>query len=256
MGLDCCYSERVSRYTAGILLIGDELLSGKVADENAHFLSRELFAMGIEVRRVVVVPDETDEVVEALLDLRNRVDCVFTSGGIGPTHDDITVAAVAKALDRPLEVDPALVERVKKFFGKNLNDSHYKMATIPNGCTLVETKHTRWPALAIDKVFVLAGVPKILRRSFRAIKESGLLPNGVAKQVTTIYVLTDEWTLAPILDQTLVAHPDVAIGSYPVLNEPTYRVRITIESVDAEKVDDAVRFLVELLPENDVVRVE
>lgn len=246
----------MSRHTAGILLIGNELLSGKVADENAHFLSRELFAMGIEVRRVVVVPDETDEIVEALLDLRSRVDLVFTSGGIGPTHDDITVASVAKALDRPLEVDPALVERVKKFFGENLNDSHYKMATIPKDCTLVETERTRWPALAVDKVFVLAGVPKILHRSFGAIKEKGLLPSGTPQHLTTIFVKTDEWTLAPILDQTLNAHPDVAIGSYPVLNEPIYRVRITIESTDASNVDAAAQFLIEGLPGKDVVRVE
>lgn len=247
------YDRRVKRHTAGILLIGDELLSGKIADENSHFLSKELFALGIDVRRIVVVPDTTDEVVEALLELRRRTEYVFTSGGIGPTHDDITVAAVAKALSRPLVLDADLMEGAKKIFGSNLNDAHKKMALIPQGCTKVESERTRWPALAIDNVFVLAGVPKIFRRSFNAIKEKGLLPLGAIKQVTTIYLLTDEWSLAPLLDQTIAAHPDVQIGSYPVLNDPTYRVRVTIEAISATTVEAAAKDLLDRLPLKDVV---
>lgn len=242
--------------TAGILLIGNELLSGKVADENLRFLSAELFALGIEVRRAVVVPDEADEIVEALLDLRRRVDVVITSGGIGPTHDDLTVAAVAQALGRPLELDDGLVERVKQVFGDRLDEAHFKMARIPRGTVLVESSETRFPALVVDRVCVLAGIPKILRRSFAAIRDGGHLPAGRPQLVTTLFVMSDEWTLAPHLDRIVAAFPDVQLGSYPVLDEPSYRVRLVFEARDADRVDAAVRSLVEGLPAGLVVRTE
>jgi molybdenum cofactor synthesis domain-containing protein len=242
--------------SAGILLVGNELLSGKVADENLAYLTAGLFELGIEVRRAVVVRDETDEIVEALLDLLRRVDVVITSGGIGPTHDDITVAAVARALGRPLEVDAGLVERVRQVFGEPLEDAHLKMATIPRGAVLVESSSTRFPALVVDRVCVLAGVPKILRRSFAAIRDRGLLPAGRALLVTTLFVLSDEWALAPLLDRTVADFPDVRLGSYPVLDEPAYRVRLVFEALDAERIDAAVRSLVERLPPGQVVRTE
>jgi molybdenum cofactor synthesis domain-containing protein len=242
--------------TAGVLLIGNELLSGKVVDENLHYLSTELFALGIDVRRAVVVPDETDEIVEALLDLLRRVDLVITSGGIGPTHDDITVAAVAQALGRPLELDAGLVERVKQVFGDRLDEAHLKMARIPRGTVLVESAQTRFPALVVDRVCVLAGIPKLLRRSFAAIRDRGLLPASRPRLVSTVYVTTDEWTLAPRLDRVVAAFPDVLLGSYPVLDDPGYRVRLVFEARDADRVDEAVSAFVEQLPPGQVVRTE
>ena len=244
----------VQHQTVGILLIGDELLSGKVADENAAFLCRELTARGLVVRRVLVVTDEIDEVVEALDDLRRRYDYIITSGGIGPTHDDITVEAVGRALGRPLEVHPDLRQRARELFGAELEPAHLKMATIPRGSTLVESNETRWPALVVDRVFVLAGVPKIMRRSFAAV--SSLLPKSDARHLSTLFLTIDEWTLAPALDRAVEAFPHVQIGSYPVLGDPTYRVRVTLEGHDGQAVDDATALLRDQIPEEQVVRAE
>ncbi len=239
------------------MLIGNELLSGKVSDENVGFLARELFARGIEVRRVLVVPDEVDQIVEALKDLRTRVDFVFTSGGIGPTHDDITVEAVSLALERPLERRQDLVERARKIFGADLNEAHLKMATVPRGVTLVESERTRWPAMVVDDVFILAGVPKILRRGYHAV--SRLLPRNDALLVMTVIVGTDEWTLTPMLDTVVARFPDVQIGSYPVLGDgdgATFHVRLVFEGTNRERVEAAVDSLVELLPKEDLQHID
>lgn len=240
--------------TAGILLIGNELLSGKVRDENSFYLARKLTAMGIELRRVVLVSDELDEVVEALRDLLGRVDVVFTSGGIGPTHDDITMAAVAAALDRELTQLPDLEERARRIFGGTIGPPHLKMATVPEECELIESDELRWPVVLVDRVYVLAGVPKIFRRGFRAVR--GRLTRGRPHHVASIFVTTDEWTLAPLLDATIAAHDDVAVGSYPDMDSASFRVRVTIEAAEPNSVAAAVRDLLSRVPQAEVVKVE
>jgi molybdenum cofactor synthesis domain-containing protein len=242
----------VERTTAALLVVGNELLSGKVRDQNAHLLATELFSMGVALRRIVVVPDEIGETVEALRDLLTRVDFVFTSGGIGPTHDDITVAAVAKALGRPLEEHPTLVRKARAIFGDRLGEEHRRMTRVPAGCTLVESEATRWPALVVDRVFVLAGVPEIFRRSLAAVRH--LIPERPAALVASVYLLTDEWSLTPLLDRAVAAFPDVLIGSYPEIGNAEYRVRVTFEAVDRELVAEAVDYLVQALPGKVLVR--
>jgi molybdenum cofactor synthesis domain-containing protein len=243
----------VTAPTAGILLVGNELLYGKVRDENAYYLARELSALGISLRRVVVVPDEMDQVIEAFRDLLERVDVVVTSGGIGPTHDDITVEAISRALDRPLELIPDLEARAHTIFGCELGPAHLKMARVPRGCELIESERLRWPVIAMDQVYVLAGVPQILRRGFDAIRQR--LPTGTIHQVASIYVSTDEWTLAPLLDATVAAYPRVEIGSYPVMGNPGYRIRVTLEATEAEQVRQAVQDLLGRIPTDQVLRV-
>lgn len=244
----------MTRPSAAILLIGNELLSGKVRDENAYFLARELAANGVTLQRVVVVPDEQDEIIDALRDLLDRVDVVFTAGGIGPTHDDITMAAVGRALGRELVLVPELEARAREIFGDRLGPAHLKMAWVPQGCELVESDELRWPVVAVDRVYVLAGVPRILRRGFRAVR--GRLTRGRPVQVASIYVTTDEWTLAPLLDATLAAHPTVQVGSYPDMETTEHKVRITLENEDSGVVRAAVENLLARLPASDVVRVE
>lgn len=240
--------------TVGILLIGNELLSGKVADVNSHFLTRELFQMGITVKRIIVVPDEMDEIVSGVRELLEHADYVITSGGIGPTHDDITVEAVSTALDRPLELDPELETRAEKLFGAKLEPQHLKMATIPKGSTLVESEQTRWPALVVGRVFVFAGVPKILKRSFDATRH--LFHGGVKNHVTTVFFNGNEWAIAPFLDEIVRSFPEVQLGSYPELDASDYRVKLTLESQNPEIVEHATTRLLSLLPEKDVVRTQ
>ncbi len=244
----------VTAPTIGILLVGNELLSGKVRDENAYFLARELNSLGLDLRRVVLVPDERDDVIEGVLDLLERVDLVFTSGGIGPTHDDITVEAVAQALDRELELVPELADRARTIFGQDIGPAHLKMAHVPRGSELIESEQLRWPVIRTERVFVLAGVPEILRRGFDALRPH--LPSGDPQYLASVYLTTDEWSLAPLLQATLESYPDVEVGSYPVFSNPDYRVRVTFEALDPHLVRDAQRDLVERLSPDHVVRVE
>jgi len=237
--------------TAAILLIGNELLSGKVRDENAHFLAGELFARGLPLKRIVVVPDEIGTVADALCELLGRVDIVFTSGGIGPTHDDITVEAVARALERPLVSSKQLEQAARSVFGEKLDEAHLRMTRIPEGATLVESEETRFPVIAVERVYVLAGVPTIFRRGFRAVAPR--LPRGAPKRLDNVYVRLDEWSLAPHLNRLVAAYPNVEIGSYPVMGESRYRVRITFEGTDTAAVEGAGRDLVSALPPEVVV---
>jgi molybdenum cofactor synthesis domain-containing protein len=244
----------VHGFDAAVLLVGNEILSGKVADENAGFLAQELTARGVVVRRIVVVPDDVPTIVEALVDLRARVDFVVTSGGIGPTHDDVTVEAVANALERPLERHPALVRRAREIFGEGLGGAHLKMATVPRGVTLVESERTRWPTMVVDDVYVLAGVPSILRRGFDAIRD--LLPRREPRCVATVIVRTDEWALAPLLDGVVAGFPDVAVGSYPVLGQGrSFHVRVVVEGAARDRVAAAVAALVAVVPAGDLESV-
>jgi molybdenum cofactor synthesis domain-containing protein len=249
-----CYHASVPSPTAGVLLIGNELLSGKVRDENAYFLARELAAIGVRLQRVVVVPDERDEIIDALRDLLRRVDLVFTAGGIGPTHDDITMDAVARALDRDLVLDPGLEARAREIFGARLGPAHLKMAWVPRGCDLVQSDELRWPTVAVDRVYVLAGIPKILRRGFRAVQAR--ISGGRPAQLASVYVTTDEWTLAPLLDATVTAHPQVQVGSYPDMESTEHKVRVTFEAADPAAVHAAVEGLLARIPPGEVVRVE
>lgn len=240
--------------SVGILIIGNEILNGSIADENAKYVTAELAQQGIAVRRIVVVPDEKPEIVEALRDLLGRVDYVITSGGIGPTHDDITVAAVTQALDLNLVEMPSLVERAKRIFGAPLTTAQRKMALVPNQAQLVESPHTRWPALVVNRVFVLAGVPTIFRRGFEAVRSQ--LPRARRSHEVTLFVLTDEWTLAPLLDTTLGRFPNLEIGSYPVHENSEYRVRLVLTSPDLACLDQALGYLRQRIPPDDLVQAE
>jgi molybdenum cofactor synthesis domain-containing protein len=238
----------------GILIIGNEILNGSVAEENAKFLTAELVKQGMTVRRIIVVPDEKTEIIEALHNLLRRTDYVITSGGIGPTHDDITVEAVAQALDRNLTEVPDLVTRAEKIFGAPLTSAQRKMAVVPEETQLVESPNTRWPAMVVGRVFVLAGVPTIFRRGFEAVRS--LLPAKARSLELTLFVLTDEWTLTPLLEETLSRFNGLEIGSYPVLNNDEYRVRLVLSAPDQELLDESLNHLRQLIPAQDVVRVE
>ena len=156
--------------TAGIILVGNEILSGKIADANAAYLCRELRSLGVDVRRIAVIPDEIQLIAQEVAAFSRAHDVVFTSGGVGPTHDDVTIEGVALAMGAKVVRHPTLVGLLERHFKDRLNESHLKMAEIPEGAELVGGETIRFPTVLMGNVYVLPGVPEIFRQKFDAIR--------------------------------------------------------------------------------------
>jgi molybdenum cofactor synthesis domain-containing protein len=238
---------------AEILIIGNEILSGKVADEHTAFLCRELRDLGVDVRRVVVLPDEVDTIAEAIRAAWGRADLIFTTGGVGPTHDDVTIEGVAKGLGRPLVRHPVLAELVREVYGASDDPYVNRMADVPEGATLIAAEGLRVPVLAVEKVYVFPGVPEVFRRKFQAIKTRFRRPPYFLR---TIYLDVGEEAIAGLLYAAAAKHPDVALGSYPVGRRASYCVRLTLESKDKTRLEAAFSFVMEGVPAGSVVSVD
>jgi FAD synthetase len=237
---------------AGIVIIGNEILSGKFADENARFLIGELRALGVELGRIAIIPDDIDDIAETVPRHAARFDVVFTSGGVGPTHDDVTVAGIARGFGTRVIRHPELEELLRAYYKERLTDSHLRLADVPEGTELVYGEDPVWPAVCYRNVYILPGVPALFRRKFLAIRERfRSRPFHTAR----VYVMADEATIAPDLDRVVAAHPAVAFGSYPRFDEPDYRVLVTVESQDPDAAGSATRALMAALG-SVVVRVE
>ncbi|HME97160.1 MAG TPA: molybdopterin-binding protein [Methylomirabilota bacterium] len=239
--------------TAGILLIGNEILSGKITDANAAYLCRELRALGVEVRRITVIPDEVDLIAAEVRAFSAAYDVVFTSGGVGPTHDDVTIEGVARALDVPVIREPRLVEVLERYFKGQLNEARLKMAEIPQGAELTADGALVFPAVVVRNIYILPGVPEIFRQKFDSLKERF---RETPFHLCCVYVSMGEGTLADHLNAVLAAHPDLMLGSYPEFANPDYKVKVTLESKDRAYLDSAVGHLLDRLPTDAVVRVE
>jgi len=234
--------------TAAILLIGNELLSGKVEDENARFLTRELRALGVALRRIEVVPDVTDEIADSVRTLSPRFDNVFTSGGVGPTHDDVTVKAVAQAFGRKVVQDPTLAKMLRDHYQERLTDGHLQMALVPEGASLHDHPSVRWPTIRIENTWLLPGVPEIFKMKLAAVIE-GIRQDGAAQFVSrAVYTKMDEGDLKPLLDSIVDRFPDVSVGSYPKWQNPAYKTMLTFDGRDPLRVDAAHDAFVALLP--------
>ena len=157
--------------TAAIVVIGNEVLSAKVTDENGPFLTRELRALGVEVRRIETVPDEVPLIVDAVNRARAAARWVFTSGGIGPTHDDVTMAAIAAAFGRRIVTDPRSLSLLEEKFGERLNPALRRLAEVPEGATLVWNEQSLFPVVTVEQVVILPGVPALLREGFGWLRE-------------------------------------------------------------------------------------
>jgi molybdenum cofactor synthesis domain-containing protein len=239
--------------TAAILIIGDEILSGKTDDQNARFLISELRELGVSLRRILTVPDDIDEVAAGARELSVRFDHVFTSGGVGPTHDDVTITGIARAFERPVVRHPELEAKIKSYFGAEVNESRLRMADVPEGVELIAAPDVRWPVLLCGNVYILPGVPELFRRKFAAIRERFRVAPFYAR---AIYTQEDEFDLAGRLQAVAGAHPQVAIGSYPNFSSPEYRVKLTLESKDAAALEAALTALTALLDRGQLVRSE
>jgi molybdenum cofactor synthesis domain-containing protein len=238
--------------TAGIVLIGNELLSGKVVDANAAYLCKEFRALGVDVRKISVIPDEVELIAREVTEFARAYDWVFTSGGVGPTHDDVTIEGVARGLGVPVVRHPELLARLGQFYQGQLNPARLKMAEIPDGADLLAEDSMIVPVVAVRNVFVFPGVPEIFRQKFDAIKERF---RESPYLLTSVYVRIGEGTLAAHLNAMLDRFPDLLCGSYPEFSNPDYRVRVTLESKSRDYLDAATSDLLARLPPEALVRV-
>ncbi|WP_168454027.1 competence/damage-inducible protein A [Sphingopyxis microcysteis] len=231
-------------WTAAVLVIGDEILSGRTQDKNIAQIATWLDAQGIRLREVRVVPDVEDEIVAALNAVRARYDYVFTTGGIGPTHDDITVDAVAKALGVGVIVHPearAILERYYGGRGLELTEARLRMARTPDGAELIPNRMSGAPGIRIGNLFVMAGVPHITAGMLDAL--TGQLEGGAPLIAHTIGAWSPESEVADLLRQGEKEHPGVVIGSYPFFRDGKVGANFVIRSTSAADVAACVAML-------------
>ena len=246
-------------WTAALCVIGDEILSGRTQDKNIAQLAAWLNDQGIALAEVRVVPDEEPRIVEAVNALRERYDYLFTTGGIGPTHDDITVDAIASAFDVPVIVHPQAKAMLEAYYrdradGLTLTPARLRMARTPEGAELIINPTSGAPGVKMDNVFILAGVPHIARAMMEAL--TGTLEGGVPVTSLTIGARAPESDVADLLRMTQDDHPGVAIGSYPFFKDGRYGSNFVVRSRDAELAQRCIALLAERLREAGYEAVE
>lgn len=236
--------------TAAILVVGNEILTGKVEESNARWLTGQLFDLGVRLQRILVVPDEVDVIADAVNTLRGQVDHLFTSGGVGPTHDDLTIAGISKALDRRVVRVPEIAAVLQRYYGEKCNEDVLRMADAPEGYALIECSDRFWPVLAVENVVILPGVPEVFRRKFESIRERF---RGAPFALEAIFLSLDEGLIARPLNDVAAKFPAVAIGSYPKWSHPEYKVKVTFESKSRDDVSAACALFASLLPAGAIV---
>ena len=223
-----------------MLVIGDEILSGRTQDANSNYVARQLTAIGIDLKEVRVVGDIEDEIVAALNALRSRYDFVFTTGGIGPTHDDITADAVAKAFGVGIGYHPEAYALLEARYAKGeFNEARKRMARIPDGGTLIKNSASVAPGFQIGNVFVMAGVPMVMRAMMEEVLPR--LPRGAPVLSVTISAALPEGAIAQGLGDIQKAYPQTAIGSYPWYRDGQFGAQLVVRSRDVAAVEAAAR---------------
>lgn len=240
--------------TATVLVVGNEVLSAKVRDENGPYAAQVLRGHGVQLMALLTLPDRLDTIAEAVAREHRRVDWLFTSGGVGPTHDDVTLLAIAQALGRSLARHPALVENVRRWYsrqGTEPPEAALRMADVPEGTRLVgDALH---PVMVVENVVMLPGPPQFFRVQFDTF---AAVLDAPPFRLACAYLAIGEPRFAPALDRVSLEHPDVDIGSYPRFDEADHRVKVTFEAKDAERVEAALHAFLAALPEGAVVRCE
>jgi molybdenum cofactor synthesis domain-containing protein len=241
--------------TAGLIVIGNEILSGKIQDSNSPFLARELRFLGVVLERILSIPDEFDLIARTVREYSAAFTWVFTSGGIGPTHDDITIEAIAAGFGVPAVMDTRLEEALRTHYKGRLTDDHLRMAKLPQGAELIEVPGLAYPQIMYRNVFILPGVPELFRFKWNAIKERFASAPIALKEV---FLRADEGTIAGALRECAETIPGVLIGSYPSFRRDEYSVKVTIEAREASTVETALAQLQTLLSglNAQVVRVQ
>ena len=237
--------------TAGIILVGNEILSGKIVDANAAYLCRELRELGADVQRITVIPDEVAVIAETVRFFSRQFDVVFTSGGVGPTHDDVTIEGVARAMEVPVVRHPTLVALLERYYGASVTEAALRMAEVPEGAELV-AQSLRFPTVLMRNVYILPGVPEIFRQKFDALRERF---RDAPFHLKCVFVRIGEGMLAAHLNRLLADFPALMLGSYPEFSNPEYRVKVTLESRDEAYLEGALEGFLSRLPADAVVKV-
>jgi molybdenum cofactor synthesis domain-containing protein len=263
-----------TRPKAAILLIGNELLSGKIRDENGWYLTQVCRRRGLAMREIAVVPDEIDKIGDALLRLVQDVPLVFTAGGVGPTHDDVTMEAIARATGRPIVRNMEMDALLRAHYSDRTTDAALRMADVPEGTKLralpgwpimrldlaAGERFGPWPALPHDaRLYILPGIPALLRAKVDALEKlEGELPDVRTWALVQLHTRIDESRLAPALDAVVAAFSDVEIGSYPRFDPDEHgrlqvRVKVTFEAGDPARAEAARDALATSLDPDDLI---
>jgi len=246
-------SDRERRVTAGVLIIGDEILSGRTQDTNLRDIARYLGVHGVDLAEARTVPDVLEEIVAALDALRHRYDYVITTGGIGPTHDDITADAVAAAFGVELIEHPEIIAMMTARWGDELNAARRRMARVPVGGALVKNPVQGPPGFTIGNVFVLAGVPQIMRGMLEDVGPR--LEGGRPTVSRTVRVEgSGEGAIAAPLEAVARAHPDLSLGSYPFFTPEGYGSNLVLRGRDPAVLEAVVGELIAALGEAGIAR--
>jgi molybdenum cofactor synthesis domain-containing protein len=241
--------------TAAALVVGDELLSGKVEESNVAPLARTLRGLGILLRRVVVVMDDVEAIAGEVRALSSTHDWLFTSGGVGPTHDDVTVEAVARAFGTRVVSSPRMEEMLRAHYAERCTDGHLRMALIPEGAALESTPDVAWPTVRVQNTWLLPGIPEMFRVKLTVVA-ARIGAAGPPFVSHAAYVNLDEGVLTPLLAQVVHDHPDVSVGSYPKWLEPRYKTKLTFDGRDEARVLAARDAFVALLPAGEPQQVD
>jgi molybdenum cofactor synthesis domain-containing protein len=242
------------RRTAAALLVGNELLSGKIGDENLPVLARALRALGVSLERAVVVPDDADRIAREVRALSESHDWVFTSGGVGPTHDDVTIDGVARAFGDEVEVSPRLEQMLRGYYGDRVTPDHLLMARVPKTARLVATERVPWPTVVMRNVWVLPGVPWIFAMKLGALESE--IAAGVPFVSVAALTRLEEALLKPYIDRVVAERPGVDVGSYPRWNDGECKTKVTFDGRDRPEVCAARDAFAASLPEGALIGVE
>jgi molybdenum cofactor synthesis domain-containing protein len=241
--------------SAGILIIGNEILTGKIQDENTPYLLRELRKQGVDVPRVHVIPDVITEIARDVRHFSGMFDYVLTSGGVGPTHDDVTMDGVAAAFEIPLVANEEMLGMLRGALrGKEPNASHLKMCMLPAGASLITAKDLWFPLVQVRNVFVFPGIPRLLQMKFDSARE---LFKGSPIYLHRVYLSLIESDIAAELNAVVAEFESASFGSYPRTSaDADYMTMLTLESRDRDYAERAAAALVKRMPAGSIVRVE
>ena len=228
--------------TACVLLIGDEILSGRTKDSNLSHIAHQLNQIGIQVREARVIPDIEEEIVATVNEVRAKYDYVLTTGGIGPTHDDITADAVAKAFGVPIGPDPEAMALLQAHYaetGGDFTPARQRMARLPEGASMIANPLSKAPGFQIGNVFVMAGVPMVMHVMLDSLLSR--LEGGASMMSRSLTASIGEGTIAEKLGEIQSQHADVSIGSYPYYRGREFGTSIVMRSIDSDALDRAER---------------
>jgi molybdenum cofactor synthesis domain-containing protein len=232
--------------TAGVVIIGNEILSGRTQDENLAFLARGLNTVGVRLREARVIPDDAAVIAATVNELRGKFDYVFTTGGIGPTHDDITAQSIADAFGVPLVLHPEAKRLLETHYQPGeLNEARLRMARVPEGAVLLLNPISRAPGFRIGNVFVLPGVPSIMQAIFDELKHR--LKGGVPVLARSLSCQLGEGTLAADLARLQARYPDIEIGSYPYFRRGDFGVTLVLRGTERARLEQATAELAALI---------